>query len=244
MEENFRRPLYEDFKKHAWARLMDDRPIHSRERLYEYADRPLILFSYFLMYAAFYSILFLLPKPDNIVYLIILFTVFITFAVLSLTLYRRWFIYRFARFNVLWEDWQHPGTACEGCDEQGYFLLTKENRKAAVKSRAAFAILLAVIAAAVVLFYTFTWGMAEQRIRSSPQLAEFARLAEKQGDISIDVYSRGVGVSGGDTPKYITNEDEERFESIYKELQWNYLERLSWNDGTIHVFMHGWFQSK
>lgn len=239
------RPLYTDYKKRAWSSIIHEKRIHSNERLFGLADRPLILSVYLELIAAFLFIFCYLPKPE--VYSILLFISMFTAAFVSSRLYLRRFVYRYGRFYVTWEDWQaHPVPASECCDESGAFLNTRENRAAGFKSRFAFAVLFLIIAAAAVTFYLATWGMAERRLVDSPQLREFARIAQKQGEVSLSVDTDGVEVwsADGETALEIGKEDEDALLSVYNELQWNYVDEIEWENGQAHVNLRAGLEKK
>lgn len=245
MEGNFQKPLLKDLNKQKWYSLLKGEPVSSEGKEYEYADGPLLIIVFLEILAAFLFIFFYIPDLSSLEHGIIRLILFIAIWVYP-SLFRL-FVYRYARFRTAPDrNSAQTDEEKERWDELGEMLKADKERKAARKSRCAFLALFAAVAAIAALFYVFAWGMAEQRVNSSPLLAEFARIAEKQGDAIVDVDSDGVEVwsPDGETPKDIAREDEAELKRIFGELQWNYVESLEWDNGRVRVSMDGGFESK
>lgn len=246
MDTNTSKPLFKDLKKQKWHDLLKGESVSSEGKVYEFADRPLLVIVFIEIFAAFLFILLYIPDVKSFEQDVIRLILFIAIWVYP-ALYRL-FVYKYARFRIAPEI--RPEQADkeeEHWDELKEMLKTDEGRKTARKSRFAFLALFLAVAAIAALFYVFAWGMAEQRVRNRAQLAEFARIAEKQGDVFVQADEYGVEVwsfDGGMSDKEIAQEDEANLERIFGELQWDYAYRLSWSEGSLYVQLHGGFESK
>lgn len=156
MEDNFRKPLYKDYKKQRpYLSFLKD-PVLSRERIYVLADKPLAVFGEVLVLAASLIISLYVSRYFSSVFYGVsgLLTICLFYLV---NIFYAYFVYRHGRFHVEWEhSLEHPAeNASDNCGRNGNFLKTEENRKAARKSRRAFLVLFLAVAVITTLFYVF-----------------------------------------------------------------------------------------
>lgn len=226
MKVDLNKPLYADYMKQNVLKFFWSIPVKSREKSYGLADMPLVIIGRILIIIAIGIIGCLNPfardyYPNNFVTAIIC----LILIIIAELIYLRIFVYRFGRFRVTWEDEElHPETqASSRCDENGKFLKTEENRKAARKSRFAFLGLFTGIIA-VVLMYCFLWiGLSYLRVPSwhKGEIEEAWQIAQKYDQVYVEMYwgIGGTTESGED----LSEQERQRLSEILDSLEWEYV---------------------
>lgn len=234
MEDNFEKPLYEDYKvQKASLRYRKD-DIISMGRSCKLADKPLVISGWMLL--LFTCVVIGVYNPLSIftflhfAIMIIMFCLFIP----AFLLYERYIVYRFARFRVKWENEErHPNEqASNHCDRNGKLLKTRENRKAARKSRLAFLGLYICLIAAILLYCFLGLGLAYTRVYNwnRAEIEEAAQIAYKYDSVYVQADGTAIYVEGETANgENVSAEDEQRLDKIYASLQWDYVYVISLN---------------
>ncbi len=228
MKEDLNKPLYADCKKQKGYKYFWNDPVISRERSYEFADRPLMIIGWLLIIIPAGIIGYLNPFWCRYIRFFEVPMICLVIIIIAEFFYTRKFVYRFGRFRVMWEnDELHPNEeASSRCDRNGKFLGAEENRKAARKSRLAFLGLFAGIIAAVLL-YCFLWiGLSYTRVPGwhSKEIEEAWQITQKYDFVGVHVLCRGADVSGEtESGKDISDQDRRRIREICGSLKWEYV---------------------
>lgn len=237
MEDDFQKPLYADYKK--YTRFFFWRvPVRSNDRQYELADRPMIIFGLVLLFLCSYTIL--RNFPLNFVA-----DIGGVFVWLLMFPYINRFVYRFGRFHVKWEDWtEHPGEeqANENCDRWGELLDTDENKRVAKKSRRAFLIFFASLAAATALYCYLGYGLSYMRVYSwhRGEIEKIAETAQKYDSVTIDDDYEffDTGYRACSQPE-MAEADARELKQAFKALRWEYVGFILWSGEALHVSFWG-----
>lgn len=227
MGDDFRKPLYADYKKHMKKHRRGE-PIISREREYRLVDRPLVVIGNMLILAAAFAMTLYAPGAFSMYSAILLSLYFAVFEYSLSRLYARFIVYRFGVFRVKWEHpEEHPGeSASDNCDAAGNLLKNEQNHDAAVRSRFASLCFLGALVASVLLLYYVGFGLSHTRVfsRHKTELEEAAHIAQKYDWVQahpgiFDLHAYGWTKDD----ERISEQDEKELEQILGSLQWDYV---------------------
>lgn len=247
------RPLFRDYARQLFGVVFLKKPIASQNRHYTLIDRPML---FLIQIPIVLAVLFLYNysplSTDH--YAIWAERDAFWFGVMLLTSYWFFFVYRFARFGIEWEDTSlHPGeAAADGQDAMGYILDTPENRKNARKSRGIFALLAVALAAITTVYCFVTLGLAPWRLYGfhTESLNRLAEIADDSlclyiypsGKFNREMYVNGEMLPAEDSEGSLVSEDlpantVQEIRDIVNEFHNGYISYIIYNHDQTYLYI-------
>lgn len=181
------RPLFGDYAKQLLGAIVLKNSVVSQGRCFTFADRPMLLLMQLIFAAAMLVAYNYSPFSNSRDVLPVWIAVLIT--LLLLAAYWLFFVCRFARFSVQWEDPALSSQpAAEDQDGFGNFLETPPARRRAWKSRRMFALLALALAGVTAAYCILGFGLAPRRLYNNHKesLDRLAEIAEEYEQLYID----------------------------------------------------------